>query len=78
MFEEMIDSIKKETVKMLFHVKVERAPERVRVAQETNAVHGDKPSAPVGPVRNLNKFGRNDVCPCGSGKKFKNCCGREA
>lgn len=78
MFEEMIDSIKKETIKMLFHVKVEKAPERVRVAKETNAVHGDKPSAPVGPVRNDSKFGRNDPCPCGSGKKFKNCCGREA
>ncbi|AOR22621.1 preprotein translocase subunit SecA [Clostridium taeniosporum] len=78
MFEEMIDSIKNETIKMLFHVKVEKAPERVRVAQETNAVHGDKQSTPAGPVRNLNKFGRNDPCPCGSGKKFKNCCGREA
>ncbi|GAA0078888.1 preprotein translocase subunit SecA [Clostridium sp. CTA-5] len=78
MFEEMIDSIKEETIKLLFHVRVEKAPERERVVKETGAVHGDSPSAPVGPVRNPQKFGRNDLCPCGSGKKFKNCCGREA
>ncbi|MBW6408876.1 preprotein translocase subunit SecA [Clostridium weizhouense] len=78
MFENMIDAIKEETIKLLFHVRVEKAPERERVVKETGAVHGDSPSAPVGPVRNPQKFGRNDLCPCGSGKKFKNCCGREA
>ena len=91
MFNEMIGAIKEETIKLLFHVKIERAPERVRVAQETAAIHVDtsSPSAgpganpgpggpSVGPVRNLDKHGRNDLCPCGSGMKFKNCCGREA
>jgi preprotein translocase subunit SecA len=93
MFSEMIEAIKEETVKLLFHVKIERAPERVRVAQETAAIHEDSSSTAVGPgahpsaspsagpsapVRNLDKHGRNDLCPCGSGKKFKNCCGREA
>jgi preprotein translocase subunit SecA len=96
MFNEMIKKIKEETVKLLFHVKIERAPERVRVAQETAAIHEDSssaavgpgahpstspsagPAGPVGPVRNLDKHGRNDLCSCGSGKKFKNCCGREA
>jgi len=87
----MIETIKEETIRLLFHVKIERAPERVRVAQETEAIHVDTsspsegsqanpgPGGPsVGPVRNLDKHGRNDLCPGGSGKKFKNCCGREA
>lgn len=80
MFEEMIKAIKEETVKLLFHVKIERAPERTRVAQETAAVHGDsgEPAGPKAPIRNEDKHGRNDLCPCGSGKKYKNCCGREA
>ena len=92
MFDEMIKSIKEETVKLLFHVKIEVAPERVRVAQETAAVHAEASSAAVGPgsgaapanegpaapVRNIDKHGRNELCPCGSGKKYKNCCGRLA
>ena len=79
MFEEMIESIKIETVKFLFHVRVERPVEREKVAQETSASHGeDDKSLKKEPVRNTNKVGRNDECPCGSGKKYKNCCGREA
>ena len=81
MFEEMIKAIKEETVKLLFHVKIERAPERERVAQETAAVHGDNgdgPSTNATVRRTEEKVGRNDLCPCGSGKKYKNCCGREA
>jgi preprotein translocase subunit SecA len=92
MFNDMIEAIKEETVKLLFHVKMEKAPERVRVAQETAAIHANSKGGPsaasapnspaggatvVGPVRNLDKHGRNDLCICGSGKKFKNCCGRE-
>ena len=78
MFEEMIEGIKIETVKFLFHVRVERPVEREKVAQETSASHGsDDKSLKKEPVRNDNKVGRNDVCPCGSGKKYKNCCGRE-
>ncbi|NME82668.1 preprotein translocase subunit SecA [Clostridium sp. SM-530-WT-3G] len=130
MFEQMIKEIKKETVRLLFHVKVEKAPERARVAQETAAIHQEGPGAPGpgsnpqnGPVRlpNMHKSnlhpgqdprpgspmmnnvvpsgqmppgeqgythpsqmpvrnedgpGRNDLCPCGSGKKYKNCCGK--
>ena len=45
MFEQMIKSIKEETVKLLFHVKVERAPERARVAQETAAIHAEGPGS---------------------------------
>lgn len=79
MFEEMIEGIKLETVKFLFHVRAERPVEREKVAEETSASHGeDDKSLKKEPVRNDHKFGRNDLCPCGSGKKYKNCCGREA
>ena len=78
MFEEMIEGIKVETVKFLFHVRVERPVEREKVAEETSASHGsDDKSLKKEPVRNDNKVGRNDLCPCGSGKKYKSCCGRE-
>ena len=78
MFEEMIEGIKFETVKFLFHVRVERPVEREKVAEETSASHGsDDKSLKKEPVRNNNTVGRNDECPCGSGKKYKNCCGRE-
>jgi len=74
MFEEMIYSIKLDTVKYLFHVKLERAPERERVAKETSTNYDD--TLKKEPVRKEKKAGRNDPCPCGSGKKYKNCCGR--
>lgn len=78
MFEEMIEGIKLETVKFLFHVRVERPVEREKVAEETSASHGsDDKSLKKEPIRNDNKLGRNDLCSCGSGKKYKNCCGRE-
>lgn len=79
MFEEMIEGIKTETVKFLFHVRLERPIEREQVAKETSASHGqDDNSLKKEPIKNDHKFGRNDLCPCGSGKKYKNCCGTEA
>ncbi|MDS0528481.1 preprotein translocase subunit SecA [Clostridium sp. SHJSY1] len=82
MFEEMIENIKTDTVKYIFHVQMERAPERERVVQETGATHagaddGESMSTKREPVRKQVEIGRNDPCPCGSGKKYKNCCGRE-
>ncbi len=59
--------------------KQRRPVERERVAEEVTASHGeDDKSLKKEPAKNDNKVGRNDVCPCGSGKKYKNCCGREA
>ena len=73
MFEEMIEGIKTETVKFLFHVRVERPIEREQVAKETSASHGqDDNSLKKEPIKNDHKFGRNDLCSCGSGKKYKN------
>ncbi|MBD7912954.1 MULTISPECIES: preprotein translocase subunit SecA [Clostridium] len=82
MFDEMIASIKLDTVRYIFHVQMEKAPERERVVQETGASHagasdGESPSTKREPVRKKVEIGRNDPCPCGSGKKYKNCCGRE-
>lgn len=78
MFEEMIEGIKFDTVKFLYHIQIQKPVERERVAEETSASHGeDEGDTKKQPVRNENKVGRNDPCPCGSGKKYKNCCGRE-
>lgn len=74
MFAEMIENIKHETVKYLFHVRVEKAPERERVAEITST-NEDK-SLKKEPVKKQAKPNRNDPCPCGSGYKYKNCCGR--
>lgn len=79
MFDEMIEGIKLDTVKFLYHIQIQKPVERERVAEETSASHGgDEGDVKKQPVRNENKVGRNDPCPCGSGKKYKNCCGREA
>ena len=79
MFIEMVDSIQHDTVKYLYHVRVQsQAPEREHVVQETSATHGgDNIPAKKEPVRSEKMTGRNEPCPCGSGKKYKNCCGRE-
>jgi preprotein translocase subunit SecA len=74
MFAEMIENIKTETVKYLFHVQIERAPEREMVAKITSTNHDD--SIKKEPTKKEDKPGRNDDCSCGSGKKYKNCCGR--
>ena len=82
MFEDMIQNIKLDTVKYIFHVQVEReAPKRERVVQEMSASHasasGEEEPKKKEPVRKAPTVGRNELCPCGSGKKYKNCCGRE-
>ncbi len=82
MFDEMIQNIKIDTIKSLLHVKVQMEPEREQVAKETAAIHasagGSSEPAKREPIRKKVEIGRNDLCPCGSGKKYKNCCGREA
>ena len=74
MFDEMIFHIKEETVKFLYRIKAERKIERERVANPTSTNYDD--STKRQPIRKEKKIGRNDPCPCGSGKKYKNCCGR--
>ena len=76
MFDAMIESIREDTVRLLFTIQIKNneEPQRERVAQpmETQG-DGSYQSEP----RRVKKVGRNDPCPCGSGKKYKNCCGRD-
>ncbi len=74
MFNDMTESIREETVKMLMHVRIEQKVEREQVAEVTGTNKDDSVNAPV--VRKSEKISRNAPCPCGSGKKYKYCCGR--
>ncbi len=74
MFEEMIDSIKEETVKQLFHVVLQSNIERKQVAKPMTENLGGDGTIEKKPVVKNEKVGRNDPCPCGSGKKYKHCC----
>ena len=74
MFNDMTESIREETVKMLMHVRIEQKVEREQVAEVTGTNKDDSANAPV--VRKSEKISRNAQCPCGSGKKYKYCCGR--
>ncbi len=77
MFDEMTQNIREETVRLLFHIKIEQKVEREQQAKITGTNKDD--SLPKGPVKRENaKVYPNDPCPCGSGKKYKKCCGRKA
>ena len=77
MFNEMTNSIQEDTVRMLYHVHVEQKIEREQVAKVTGTNKDD--SSVRKPVqRKEEKVYPNDPCPCGSGKKYKQCCGRKA
>ena len=77
MFGEMTNSITETTVRTLFHVRVEQKAEREQVAKVTGTNKDD--SAVKAPKkREEKKIYPNDPCPCGSGKKYKQCCGRKA
>ncbi|MDO4357726.1 MAG: preprotein translocase subunit SecA [Clostridia bacterium] len=79
MFEEMIRLIQEDTLRKLTYTVVTQRVERREVAKPTQAIHASSASsepAAKKPARAVAKVGRNDPCPCGSGKKYKNCCGR--
>ena len=75
MFEEMISAIQKETVRRMFSVRLKTNEEvkRERVAKGMTENVGGDGTTPKKQPRKVTKIGRNDPCPCGSGKKFKNC-----
>jgi len=74
MFDEMTENIKEDTVRLMFSVRIEQPVEREEVAKVTGT---NKEQDVSGPKRRATaKIGRNDMCPCGSGKKYKFCCGR--
>ena len=77
MFEAMNESIREETVRIMFHVQNPEKMERKQVAKEVKTVNPD--SGVQEPIRRTEKkIGRNDPCPCGSGKKYKHCHGKNA
>ncbi|MCF2670736.1 MAG: preprotein translocase subunit SecA [Butyricicoccus sp.] len=78
MFDAMVDAIREDTVRMIFlaQVRTQEQPKREQVAKETAASGADDGSVKQQPKRVAKKVGRNDPCPCGSGLKYKKCCGR--
>lgn len=70
MFQNMIASIREDTVRYIFRVNIVEQPEEREVVENLYA------DAPKEPVRAADNIGRNDPCPCGSGKKYKKCCGQ--
>lgn len=77
MFDEMIASIREDTAKMMMTAELVVAQKQAEApAQQARAVGGDDSASKSGKVQKKNKIGRNEPCPCGSGKKYKQCCGR--
>ena len=77
MFDEMTASIQEDTIRLLYHVKIEQKVEREQVAKVTGTNKDE--TATKAPKKRANvKVYPNDPCPCGSGLKYKQCCGRKA
>ena len=76
MFDEMISAIQEDTIRLLFHVQVEQKVEREQVAKVTGT-NKDETAQSAPKKREHAKVYPNDPCPCGSGKKYKQCCGRK-
>ena len=78
MFDAMTTAITEDTVRLLMHIQVEQKVEREQVAKVTGT-NKDEGASVKGSVKRVEKkVYPNDLCPCGSGKKYKNCCGRQA
>lgn len=75
MFQEMINSIQEDTIRYLFRAHIKTPQERKQPTYNVAYSHGEGDEKPQ-PIRKKKKIGRNDPCPCGSGKKYKKCCGR--
>ncbi len=85
MFQNMVENIKEDSIKFIYRVKIKQRPEIVNDRQEIaipeDKHHGkatmqDKPGKTLDKKSKKKKIGRNDPCPCGSGKKYKHCCGK--
>ena len=80
MFDAMIESIREDTVKMMFTIRLRtnEEPKREQVAKPAQESRGESDGTLENRPRTVKKVGRNDPCPCGSGKKYKKCSGRDA
>ncbi len=77
MFEEMVRLIQEDTIRRLYFTVLAKPMERTQVAKPTAESHGETAEQSKKPAKSAAKVGRNDPCPCGSGKKYKNCCGKQ-
>ncbi len=79
MFDEMVHFIREDTVRRMYQARINIPQQRKEVAEpkETNLEQAKAAGGPSGPKHVQKQVGRNDPCPCGSGKKYKNCCGRD-
>ena len=79
MYDDLVASIQHDASRVIYHVEVQEAPQRpvARVARPQRVAQGVAPEAPQRPIAQERIIGRNDPCPCGSGKKYKNCCMRK-
>ena len=79
MFDEMVHFIREDTVRRMYQARINIPQQRKEVAEpkETNLEQAKAAGGPSGPKRVQKQIGRNDPCPCGSGKKYKNCCGKD-
>ncbi len=85
MFQNMVENIKENSIKFIYRVKIKQTPEMINQQQETaipqekypeKTTIPDKANRPVKKKNKKKKIGRNTPCPCGSGKKYKHCCGK--
>ncbi len=78
MFQEMMAAVREEIISLILRVQIVRGGEEL-LQKKKNITYGGSvpPAGKAAPVKNLEKVGRNDPCPCGSGKKYKKCCGKE-
>ncbi len=79
MFDEMVHFIREDTVRRMYQARINIQQQRKEVAEpkETNLEQAKAAGGPSGPKHVQKQVGRNDPCPCGSGKKYKNCCGKD-
>ena len=74
MFEDLTASIQDDTVTLLLKAELQRVPQK---QENKENLQTNQPTGPIAPKKTAKQeIGRNDLCPCGSGKKYKNCCGQ--
>ena len=76
MFEEMNQNIQEDTLKYLFHIEINKLPQAKKDLEVENLSTNKEEATKGTPIVKKDKVGRNDPCPCGSGKKYKKCCGK--
>ncbi|HTY12750.1 MAG TPA: preprotein translocase subunit SecA [Candidatus Omnitrophota bacterium] len=78
MFQEMMAAVREEIISLILRVQIVRGGEEL-LQKKKNITYGGSvpPAGKAAPVKNVEKIGRNDPCPCGSGKKYKKCCGKD-